>query len=139
MVIKVDYQTALDLLNRAVQEKGSGYSLLVEETCSYFDPKDSQPLCIVGHVLNYLGIGYADIKDLPHEDGGEPNGATVATLAPLLEDRLHLTRAALNLLAQVQYGQDSGDSWGNVVEASAPMELDLDNDLIAELQALAER
>jgi hypothetical protein len=68
MTITVDKDKALELLTRAVEEKGAAhvYPMTPGEGCKYV--VDGQPACIVGHVLYYL-----DESILPEIENWERN------------------------------------------------------------------
>jgi hypothetical protein len=104
MDFKLTYDEAVELLERAVKDRGKDYTYpaeLLGTNCVYF--KNGQPSCIVGYVLSYKGVREEDLDSYE-------NGSSV--------DGLEITgdhRAAV-LLEWVQAYQDQGISWGESVE-----------------------
>lgn len=102
--LKLDYNEALELLGRAVQEKGAEYFYEIGDThscgCVYF--RDNKPACIVGHVLAYKGVKPEDLRP-------EENEANVSALG-IGEDY-----RATALLDWAQAYQDRGVTWGEAV------------------------
>lgn len=110
--MKVDFEQALALLERAVNERGEDYRYPSSEKrffttnpetaqCSYFTP-EGEPSCIIGLALSYLGFTKADLD--PYE--GYP-GIDVA-------DKLgvRLDGEASILWNNAQGQQDAGHPWG---------------------------
>jgi hypothetical protein len=102
---KLSYDEALELLYRAIAEKGPDYVYEKTSTglgsCAYFI--DNQPSCIVGHVLAYKGV---KPEDLP----GRSNTAQIGALAVGEDSRTNY------LLDMAQVYQDRGVPWGQAVE-----------------------
>lgn len=127
MTTVVDEAKAIELLERAVEEKGSDYVDPRSSTtgCEYADEK-GQPLCIVGHVLSYLGV---DLRPVVFESAyGGPeerlwgDDFSAAELygssekAPLGD--IEFTSEATYVLSEAQNYQDSGKSWGEALGAA---------------------
>lgn len=117
----LNYQQALDLLNRAVEEKGADYVYPEEEkrnwknipggaVCSYYVSNgEARPSCIIGHVIEYLGL-----RDQFLPIQGQYEGKSGVSALNALGVRI--TRRADVLLDTVQSEQDSGHPWGEAVE-----------------------
>lgn len=110
---ELDYDTALGLLFRAVEEKGEDFvytPLGVDEhgdsQCKYFE--HGQPSCIVGHVLDYMGI----------DSVREGLGASFA----LRELGIEVDAATQHLLDEVQTQQDGGMPWGEALRRAQGLE-----------------
>lgn len=73
MMEALTYKEAVELLDRAVAERGEDYVYPDEERtwvedCRYFF--DGHPSCIIGHVLAYKGIGAEQARDCEGTDAG---------------------------------------------------------------------
>lgn len=103
--LKLSYDEALELLNKAVEDKGEDYIYLPpgRDGCVYFNK--GKPSCIVGHVLAAKGVKSTDLNSAY-------NGSGVTTL-DIAEDE----RASL-LLIQAQLTQDGGEPWGEAVKTA---------------------
>lgn len=110
--IKLGYDEAIELLDRAVKEKGADYIYehradeASEDACLYF--YDGKPSCIVGHVLAYKGLTGEQAELLDFEGTGifylQGNGY------------LDVDERTLKTLARAQQDQDHGNSWGVAVQ-----------------------
>jgi len=122
--VVVDADKAIELLERAVEEKGADYVDPDADTvgCNYADGQGN-PLCIVGHVVNYLGVDLRPV--VVGEDGAEHeelwghgvsavelNYATRAAPHP----GIRITDDAVWVLGKAQTMQDNGASWGEAVK-----------------------
>jgi hypothetical protein len=96
--LKLNYNEALELLNRVVEEKGADH--VYQGKCVYFH--GGAPACIIGHVMAYKGITPDDLE------GNENSMA--ALMLDLGEDQK--TRILLSI---VQSKQDGGIPWGEAV------------------------
>jgi hypothetical protein len=110
---RLTYNRAVELLERAVQEKGADYAMPKDEDgdvvgCVYFDEETKEPSCLVGHALAYDGFTY---EDLDHYNS---NGRGITYVGPELYDRL--AKRTLRLLVNAQDQQDNGGSWGYALE-----------------------
>lgn len=101
----IEYEQALELLNRAVAEKGEDF-IITDGVCQYFYPDSGTPCCIVGHAISYLGYTFDDVRGFNQE-------ADVAVLDSELG--LGLTSQAHDLWRNAQISQDQGRSWGYAV------------------------
>src|SRR4249920_1096252 len=97
-----DYDETMGFLQRAVAEKGDGHTT----ESAYVDCITGAPICIVGHVLNYMGL-------LKRVQG---NGVGVRHLG--LAGRHLITFEALDALAEAQEIQDTGATWGEALIAA---------------------
>jgi hypothetical protein len=103
---KLSYEEALDLLNRAIAEKGADYvyqRTADDDSCAYF--KNGEPSCIVGHVLAYKGVTQEDLPE-------NKNTAIVIALRIAQDDRTE------RLLDSAQSYQDTGTPWGDAVKSA---------------------
>lgn len=110
---KLNYDEAISLLQRAIEEKGADYIYPLAATVearrlgqvgkckNYLD--DGTPSCIVGHVFHYMGI---------HP---EMYGQTDDAWAVAFDLGFELDERTLTLLRRVQYSQDDGAPWGEAV------------------------
>jgi hypothetical protein len=109
--IKITFDEAVELLDRAVAEKGEDYIYprsAGEAECLYVE--DGQPSCIVGHVLFWKGLTLERIESI--------EGMSAFALNDY--DWLDLDEKAEALLWKTQSRQDSGVPWGRAVaEAKA--------------------
>ena len=113
MTTRIEYAEAVELLQRAVAEKGADYVYDPDSAnpgsygCAYFQ-QDGTPSCLVGHVIAYKGL----TKGLL----GVWNGSDV----DLLVERgfLDLDERAQWLLANAQNLQDNGKSWGEALDGA---------------------
>lgn len=109
----LDYHETVELLNRAVAEKGDDY---IDPTshdfigCAYFN-NDGSPSCIVGHVLAYAGITAADM--------GGFNGYAASFVIRHLQPRLTFTPGAAAVLEAAQRLQDHGTTWRQTADRAA--------------------
>lgn len=130
----INYDRALELLKKAIADKGDGYVYprAMTEGCVYVI--GGQPSCIVGHVIGYEMpklipiIEVWERKEAEHvyvDDGyepdyslyeGNPGNTSVIDLRASIgatEDlSLRFTPKAEKLLSRVQEFQDSGLTWG---------------------------
>ena len=117
MVKKVNAVKVIDLLDRAIREKGADYVYNPEGGCFYFVRKDGKnayslleglegvvPSCLVGYVLHYLGVTY-------RECGAGP-------FHPKIAEGVVFSKDACRALAVAQVVQDSGGNWGMAVYAA---------------------
>lgn len=107
-------EKALELLERAVAEKGADYVYKYPEdisACQYIDGY-GQPSCIVGHAFKYLSdeLGNRDIfTELKDHEGFSPVDFTLPGVTLLPE--------AVSVLGIAQEVQDSMEyTWGNALE-----------------------
>lgn len=122
MTIEIDYDKAIELLERAVAEKGADYVYASfakevsknDSTCLYVDPETGAPSCIVGHVVSYLDSDL--LPEISEWETEATDDTTVFSLAGRLEDRLHFTERALATLTLAQQSQDNGITWGRALE-----------------------
>lgn len=106
MTIRISKTAALKGLKTAVSKRGTEYVYeRVDGHCVYVDPHTLQPSCIVGEVLIGAGVDPQTILD----SAANSNGIPVAIRK--IPD-LEISPAALNILAQAQLYQDSGNRWG---------------------------
>jgi len=113
---KISYDEALDLLNRAVDEKGPWYIYpqYPDRTvgCVYAvrgEDRELIPSCIVGHVVNYINPSL--LEELHAREG---RGAYL-----VLPTILDLDVRTTELLATAQRLQDKGAPWGESVSIAS--------------------
>ena len=131
MTIQVNYSKALDLLTKAVDEHGNEHAVPDDEryewpqspgsgaTCSYFwppkaDAQQVHPSCIVGHVIDYLGLREKFLTQQEDLEGG-PAANALKKLGVQLTDRARV------LIEEVQSYQDGGEYWGEAVSQAMSM------------------
>lgn len=117
-------ENVIELLERAVNEKGADYvdPNALDNVCEYAD-LEGNPLCIVGHVLGYLGEPF---KPTVHEeyDGStwtSPWGTeTDAREAILISDAIEFEDydVVASVLFAAQKEQDNRGTWGEALEAA---------------------
>lgn len=114
----------IELLERAVEEKGADYvdPNAANHVCEYAD-EQGNPLCIVGHVLSYLG---EPLKPTQQEDF---NGGLHTTLwgTDMDASEVIINPSAFGVddydvvaavLSAAQRVQDHADTWGEALEAA---------------------
>lgn len=121
-LVTLDFDEAVALTKRAIAEKGEDYTYPKDESgwCTNFNSFTSAPSCIVGHVLAYKGMTYAQMlgRQAAVNDNCMPvnhvdyNNSGICTLIGdgLVEVADTKTE---EFLAELQQLQDSGNSWGN--------------------------
>lgn len=127
MTTVVDADKAIELLERAVEEKGADYVDPDAATvgCNYADAKGN-PLCIVGHVVSYLGV---DLRPVVLVDEGYyereelwGHGVSAIELNYANDAAPHpgfsFTNEAIWALGRAQTMQDNGETWGEALEAA---------------------
>lgn len=117
----VDVDEALELLQRAVDEKGENFVYQRSPKaggCLYVH--DDVPGCIVGHVLHYLGV---PLDAMSTVEGKWINQADVTWL--LIGCGISLTYKALRILIEAQFIQDGGRPWGDALAAARRVAMDL--------------
>ncbi|WP_037355444.1 hypothetical protein [Amycolatopsis orientalis] len=105
---------ALELLERAVKEKGADYLYPRTYTaglpvCAY--ERNGKPSCLVGTALSYTGVTVEQLREM--------DAAGYASFARLyMDDRLpvELTDDAVDVFQAAQTAQDIGDIWGTALE-----------------------
>lgn len=115
MTVNISYQQAVDLLELAVEERGPSFTYVrvdISEDnksgfCAYFD-HDGSPSCIVGWVLNRLGI------DAQMCWNNEVNEESVSGLVS--SEIISIDFKTYTLLAIAQALQDSLVPWGQCLE-----------------------
>ena len=107
-MIELKFEQAVELLNRAVDEKGADFTYDTHPftSCVYYE-SDGTPSCIVGHVFSYLGITKDDLTDPSHNQEG---------LGLMYNSYLEVDYQTLELLEKVQSLQDNEVSWGQAVD-----------------------
>ncbi len=130
------YEKALELLMRAVEEKGEDYCYEEPsefDSCIYFE-HDASPSCIVGHVLHYLGFEPSEHWMAAYNvDQHVP--CILGTFGYLTGG---LTAAACLLLVAAQGYQDQAYPWGEcVLRAVRDMEEDMPDDVAAYVLGVA--
>jgi hypothetical protein len=104
MTTKITKRKALELLDKAVEAKGTEYAV---ETCSYFDADTAEPVCIVGYGFKSIGIHMSDL--LESSEYYDPNTADISELEV---SGYEITPKARRALGIAQMIQDEGGTWG---------------------------
>jgi hypothetical protein len=106
--LELTYDEAVELLDRAVAEKGADFVYDRgpdgHDECLYLH--GNEPGCIVGHVLVYKGVDLELIREL--------EGIGVWSLDEYLP-QLKTDGRTRRLLGAAQGKQDSGQTWGDSV------------------------
>lgn len=119
-LVTLDFDEAVALTKRAIAEKGEDYVYPKAESgwCTNFDSYTSAPSCIVGHVLAYKGMTYAQMlgREAAVNDDALPgervdyNNSGVYTL--IGDGLVQTDTKTAEFLSELQQSQDSGRSWG---------------------------
>lgn len=131
--IRVDYDTALTLLEKAVADMGGEYVYPKSGTddpqvdCAYFDAMTGQPDCILGHALSYLGIGFSDVENF---NEGHAISVLVNNGVVNLDDK------AERLWQTAQSVQDKGATWESALAQARVVAEGLPADYFAANDAL---
>ncbi|WP_025157226.1 hypothetical protein [Leifsonia aquatica] len=117
--ITIDRDRAIELMERAVAEKGADYVYDLSDeygtgiACFYV--RGGKPSCIVGHALHYAGV---DIETLVELDS--PAGYSSTSIESIIEnDRvpgLSFTAEARAALRTAQSAQDLRETWGHSLD-----------------------
>lgn len=112
-MIELTYDKTVELLNETVQEFGEDYvySRNDEGRCVYV--QDGQPSCLVGHVLVKAGVPLERLEAADSNFGG--TGADVLIRQINREGAVKVDGKARTALAEAQYTQDHGNTWGLAV------------------------
>lgn len=103
-------EKAIELLNRAIEEKGKDYvypraSVDGQNTCYYVE--NGAPSCIVGHILAWAGVALDDIAAYEGEAAHEP-----------VLDLVKAPQDVVDALEQAQEIQDRAEPWGVAVSTA---------------------
>lgn len=117
-----DVPEVLVALEAAVAERGADYVYDYGSTpsgnCVYVG-SDGTPSCIVGVALSKLGVSVETLK--AEGQTGAAGGRTpfnAIAIGSRSDLAALLTPAAVNVLAAAQFRQDSGESWGEALNAA---------------------
>lgn len=103
----INKDNVLDLLQRAVNEKGADYTA---PYCRYFN-EDGSPSCIVGHVFSYVLIDEDQRRlDIQEMWNGLVVGKVDNQIPNLMDSE------ALGILARAQRAQDRLEQWGDALD-----------------------
>lgn len=120
MSIIINRQTAIDLMKRAVDEKGEDYIYPGSDKGNCWYQKDGAPSCLVGHALAFAGVPIETLERMDHgfSDRADPDDASIASLLASKAEKLPfaVTHAAKQALISAQMRQDRGDRWGYALE-----------------------
>lgn len=137
MTIKIDRNKAIELLEKALEEKGPDYVYeRIDGGCVYVS--NGQPSCIVGHALAYAGVPIETISTFDEAGKGDGpyswvDGSSINDLAvhneyayeevvqehekTVLEaNDIELDDEAITVFKVAQTNQDYLTSWGESVE-----------------------
>lgn len=109
----IEVPEALELLERAVQEKGADYidpSAVKANGCEYATD-DGLPSCIVGHVFYYLGVDPSKVNNGSVRVVID-NGGIVALSGEYIDDSPTFSYGAVSVLQEAQIVQDTKGTWG---------------------------
>ncbi|MGW3992207.1 hypothetical protein ACWEF6_01845 [Amycolatopsis sp. NPDC004772] len=110
----IDKPKAIELLERAVAEKGADYvdpgSQWGKGGCRYV--REDACGCIVGHAYFYAGATLEQLKGMDNH----PDDPGVATLAYDELLPVETTPDAVSAFEVAQRSQDRGESWGTALE-----------------------
>jgi len=120
--VVISYEMALKGLKAAVEVKGSDYRYQPyastrsnQGSCRYFD-QQQQPSCIVGHVLDSLGVA-------PFDFDHRLNAVGVAMLeGSIIQYDQDDREKTGSLLYHAQQYQDSGRPWGHAVDKAVALD-----------------
>ncbi len=119
MTKTVSYQEVLNIAQNVVLEFGADYvyprsdgSARSDEGCVYFE--DGEPSCIVGHVLDRLGVTEDSFQD---QTSNEFDVYQMVRTEPNLP--IEFSPDALRFLREAQMMQDEGSPWGVAVSHAA--------------------
>lgn len=137
--IVIEKEQAIELLNRAVEEKGADYvyprgglgeNSGDDKVCAY--ERNGAPSCIVGHVFSYLGVpvetlavldqqSLSAVTDLTRSvptwiDDEEVHGVPKGEVPLSVLAGIQIDPDALGILRRAQADQDGGIPWGKAVQ-----------------------
>lgn len=112
----IDKPKAIELLERAVAEKGADYvdpgSQFGRGGCRYV--RDDACGCIVGHAYFYAGATIDELKEMD----ANPDDPGVDSLAWAEELPIETADEAVRAFSVAQVAQDRGKTWGEALEAA---------------------
>lgn len=122
----IDYDEAVALLKRAVEEKGADYVYPISASGSCEYVRVGEASCIVGHVINYVSPeALAVIGVLENHNRSWPVAdMQVERIENLYRELsreayetlpVKFTRKATEFLGEAQSRQDAGYSWGETL------------------------
>lgn len=126
---ELTYDTAVNLLERAVAEHGADFIYPDSErepwqedrddVCSYYveDNGGYRPSCIIGMVIDYLGLREQFLAERENWEG-TPGVRVLESLGVTFDAQ---TR---HLLDEAQTQQDRGETWGDAVELATSIAID---------------
>lgn len=125
-LVTLDFNEAVELAKRAVAEKGEDYVYPKAEAgwCINFDSDTSAPSCIVGHILAYKGMTYAQMLGRSAAVNDEAllidrvdyNNSGICTLVG--DGLVRADTKTEHFLSELQQLQDSGTSWGKSLRSA---------------------
>lgn len=118
------YDQTIELLQRAVAEKGDSYVYEKELglfPCRYFNNQGT-PSCIVGHVFDYVGLLTVidDSRNYSQVNGTIGGSGQRVMPEPIAEA---FSDASFVALQAAQDAQDDGKTWGEALIAAKGIEL----------------
>lgn len=120
-MMELTYDRAVELLERAVAERGVDYVYPEDEKAQYDPHREQQcsyyvgnnggfrPSCIIGMVIDYLGLREQFLANRGLYEGNP--GTNVLSALGVAFDK-----TTLSLLGEAQTQQDNGATWGDAVE-----------------------
>lgn len=135
-LVTLDLDEAVALTKRAIAEKGEDYVYPKAEAgwCTNFDSDTSAPSCIVGHILAYKGMTYAQMlgREVAVNDEALPinrvdyNSSGICALVG--DGLVQADNKTEQFLSELQQLQDNGTSWGNSLRSALEYVTSLDYD-----------
>lgn len=124
MSTHVTLKTARKLAKAAIREYGKDYKVPQGEGCVYVTQNFSEdgqrsymPVCIVGQILDKLGVDWEEILTLDFgATTSVPNERPIPLLASAVEFPFTFTPDTLTFLKVMQQTQDRGISWSEAYD-----------------------
>lgn len=138
--IVIDGQQAIDLMRRAVAEKGVDFTYVQPDpskACVYVDTRvdpavaTPPPSCLVGHALVYAGVdpvllwaadqGIGEYEDEEYGETCKTDDTSIGSSGfneYLNQHGVTLTFEARRIFDQAQHIQDNGSPWGYALECA---------------------
>ena len=105
----INKELALDLMKRAVEERGEDTVVTECQYVNYPDPINKEPGCIVGHALYLHGVTLEDLE--------RQNGDTIHVRKDLIT-KYGIDHDALVTFRIAQYVQDADRPWIEALNAA---------------------
>lgn len=112
----IDKAKAIELLERAVAEKGADYvDPQAKNVCAYVNDDGVTPSCIIGHAYFYAGATIAQLDEMDRQGSieGIVEHAGGEGVLPV-----ETTPEAIAAFMAAQDRQDAGNTWGCALQAA---------------------